>query len=88
MAWIKQHRHTILDSAHKIKVKDSDLIINIYPPQNKGGQRVGISYGIHIIHEPTGLQAIVNTECSQTRNKKVAQSMIEWGLTEIGWKDD
>ncbi len=68
-------------------MKDSDLTINPYPPRNQGGQRVGISYGIHIIHEPTGLQAIVNTERSQLKNKKVAQSMIEWGLTEIGWKD-
>jgi protein subunit release factor A len=49
---------------------------------------VGISYGIQVIHNPTGLQAIVNTERSQLKNKKVAESMIEWGLTEIGWKDD
>ena len=70
-------------------MKDSDLTINPYPPRNKGGQHVGIiPCGIHITHEPTGLQVIVNTERSQLKNKKVAQSMIEWGLTEIGWKDD
>lgn len=68
-------------------MKDSDLTINIYPPQNKGGQHVGISYGTQAIHEPTGLQAIVNTERSQMKNRNIAKSMIEWGLTEIGWKD-
>lgn len=70
-------------------MKDSDLTINTYPPRNQGGQHVGIiPCGIHITHNPTGLQAIVNTERSQLKNKKVAESMIEWGLTEIGWKDD
>jgi protein subunit release factor A len=69
-------------------MKDSDLIINFYPPRNKGGQYVGISYGIQVIHNPTGLQAIVNTERSQPKNRNVAKSMIEWGLNEIGWKDD
>jgi len=69
-------------------MKDSDLTINPYPPRNQGGQHVGIiSYGIQVIHEPTGLQAIVNTERSQLKNRNVAKSMIEWGLTEIGWKD-
>lgn len=69
-------------------MKDSDLTINPYPPRNQGGQHVGISYGIQVIHNPTGLQVIVNTERSQLKNKKVAESMIEWGLIEIGWKDE
>jgi protein subunit release factor A len=68
-------------------MKDSDLTINTYPPRNKGGQYVGIPLGIHLTHEPTGIQVIVSTERSQSKNKKIAQSMIEWGLTEIGWKD-
>ncbi len=69
-------------------MKDSDLTINTYPPRNQGGQHVGIiPCGIHMTHNPTGLQVIVNTERSQLKNRNVAKSMIEWGLTEIGWKD-
>jgi len=69
-------------------VKDSDLTINTYPPRNKGGQHVGkLETGVHLTHNPTGIQVIVCTERSQLKNKRIAQSMIEWGLVEIGWKE-
>ena len=69
-------------------MKDSDLIIELYPPRKIGGQHVGLGpTGVKITHIPPNLQVIVVCERSQTKNKKVALSMIEWGLTEIGWKD-
>lgn len=69
-------------------MKYSDLTIELYPPRQIGGQHVGVGpVGVKITHNPTNLQVIVDYERSQTKNGKVAMSMIEWGLTEIGWKD-
>lgn len=69
-------------------MKDADLTIEPYPPRNIGGQHVGLgSTGVKVTHTPTNLQVMVNLERSQSKNKRVALSMIEWGLIEIGWKD-
>lgn len=52
-----------------------------------GGQQVGMtSCAVKVTHIPTGIYAAVETERSQHRNRRIAQSMVEWGLIEIGYK--
>jgi protein subunit release factor A len=57
-----------------------DLQIETWPP-NRGGQQAGISTGVKVTHEPSGLVAICATERSQHRNKQIAMDMILGGLT-------
>lgn len=69
-------------------MKLEDLKIEAIDPQPKGGQHVGMPIvAIRATHIPTKLSATCETERSQSRNKNVAISMIEWGLSEIGWRD-
>ncbi len=70
-------------------MKDEDLKIKAYPERRSGGQTVGVMItGIRITHLPTGLVACCACERSQVKNRKVALSMLEWGLLEVGWKDE
>lgn len=71
-------------------MKSEHLIIESYPLRpNKGGQTVGIvNPGISVAHIPTGLVASCCAERSQSRNKRVAMAMIEYGLAELQWRDE
>lgn len=60
--------------------------VEAYNPNPYGGQHVGVSSGVKITHEETGIFAVVNTERSQHRNRKIAQAMVEYGLAEMNWK--
>lgn len=54
----------------------------------KGGQHVGIpNPGVKVTHIPTGISATCDCQRSQMQNRNVALSMIEWGLSEIGYKE-
>lgn len=60
----------------------ADLQIEPWPPQNVGGQQVGLTMmGVKITHLPTGLVAICGTERSQHRNRDIALDMLLGGLT-------
>lgn len=64
------------------------LKIEACPIHRPGGQGVGeCSPAISVEHIPTGLIAVSKKERSQTKNKNLCLSMLEWGLAEIGWKD-
>jgi peptide chain release factor 1 len=55
----------------------------------RGGQQVGNLYrGVSVMHKPTGLRAQCDTERSQQRNLQICLAMIEYGLAEIGWKEE
>lgn len=70
-------------------MKAEHLEIETMPYRPKGGQQCGlIPQGVMITHLPTGISASCGTERSQMKNKTVAISMIEYGLAEIGWKDE
>lgn len=70
-------------------MKPDSLRIEAINPTPKGGQHVGVPhYVIKVTHIPTGLSASCGTERSQMRNKDVAISMLEWGLSEIGITPD
>ena len=62
-------------------IESDDLIIETYPPRNKGGQHVGVEYGVKITHQPTGLIAICNSGRSQFTNREIAMHMIESAIT-------
>lgn len=63
-------------------IDPADLTIEVWPPDQKGGQHVGRSpNGIKLTHEPSGLVAIAINGGSQHRNRAVALAMIEGGLT-------
>ncbi len=69
-------------------MNEADLKIEAGYPHSSGGQCVGIvSTTVKITHVPTGLSASCGTERSQMKNKNIALSMIEWGLAEIGWRE-
>lgn len=52
-------------------------------PQPRGGQHVGIvRFDVRLTHLPTGITITVGTERSQLKNRKLALSMLEWGLAE------
>lgn len=53
------------------------------------GQRCGIYVPAVIVeHKPTGLIALCGTERSLTKNRDIALAMLEYGLLEIGIKDE
>lgn len=54
-----------------------DLVIRAYPERGRGGQHVGISTGVSILHKPTHCIAIVQTYRSQHKNREIALDMIE-----------
>lgn len=58
--------------------------IESWPTVRPGGQHVGIvSKGVRVTHLPTDTQVIVTCERSQLKNRNLALSMLEWGLTEM-----
>lgn len=70
-----------------MKLDDKDLMIESVQLNPPGGQQVGVSSsGCKITHIPSGIEATSKYERSQHRNKQIALSMIEWGLSEIGYK--
>lgn len=71
-------------------MKDEHLKIEAFNPREKqGGQTVGmVRTGVKVTHIPSGIFAFSEVERSQFKNKKVAMAMVEYGLAEIGWKDE
>lgn len=63
------------------EVHASDLEISIWPPSKVGGQHVGTSNGVKIVHLPTGLEAVSIAERSQHLNRQIAMDMILGGIT-------
>jgi len=52
------------------------------PVRRGGGQHVGTSSKVKVVHIPNGLTA----ECearSQHKSRKICMDMIEWGLSEL-----
>jgi peptide chain release factor 2 len=70
-------------------MKEEHLKIEAFPRRpDKGGQTVGLlDCGIKVTHLPSGLVASCIMERSQLKNKRVAISMIEYGLAEMEWRD-
>lgn len=70
-------------------MKAEDLKIEVIQPPNKGGQHVGIPMGsVKVTHVPTGIYAVCGCERSQSRCKRVAAAMVEYGLAELEWRDE
>lgn len=66
-----------------MKLLEEDLLIEYVKPLRPGGQHVGLpNPEIRVTHLPTGIKIEVGCERSQTQNKKLALSMLEWGLAE------
>ena len=56
--------------------------------KGNGGQHTGQFHGgVNIEHTPTGLKAFCDQGRSQLRNRRIAESMIEYGLAELGWEE-
>jgi protein subunit release factor A len=66
-----------------------DLTIEVYPYRfGKGGQTVGSGpTGVKVTHNPTGIFAMCDGHRSQHKNKQTALAMIEYGLSDLGWKE-
>ena len=66
-----------------------NLIIETLRPPNPGGQHTGMMCcGVKVTHAPTGLSATCAAERSQLKNRDVCFAMLEYGLAEIGVKDE
>lgn len=62
-----------------------NLKIESIDRQLKGGQQCDVMpRGVKITHVPSGLTASCECERSQMKNRDIALSMIEWGLSELG----
>ena len=69
-------------------MNDKYLKVEVHYPHQVGGQQVGDSpIGVWVTHLPTGLKAFCDHERSQLRNKRIAMSMIEWGLAELKFEE-
>ena len=62
-------------------IDPKDLLIEAWPDRGKGGQHVGMQFGIKVTHLPSGLVAFCENERSQHRNMRVAHDMILGGIT-------
>ena len=52
-----------------------------------GGQHAGTpASDVRITHVPTNMMAQCGEHRSQHKNKLVCMEMLEWGLTQCGWK--
>lgn len=65
-----------------------DLDVTVLYPLKTGGQQCGQPNGaIRVEHLPTKLVAICDWYPSQIKNRRVAMTMLEWGLLELGWEE-
>lgn len=65
-------------------MKQEDLEITVVR-QDLAGQSVGLPrQEVVVRHIPTGISARCGFEISNHKNAKVAISMVEWGLVEMG----
>jgi peptide chain release factor 2 len=63
-------------------IPGTDLVVEAWPPRPTGGQHVGGGpSGVKIVHTPSGLTAICDTDRSAHRNRNIAMDMILGGLT-------
>lgn len=67
-------------------IPPDELRVTSYPERPKGGQHVGMDYGVKVEHLPTGLIAIVNVGRSQHKHREMAVHMIESALTHPKWR--
>jgi protein subunit release factor A len=67
-------------------IPPDELRVTSYPERPKGGQHVGMDYGVKVEHLPTGLIAIVNVGRSQHKHREMAVHMIEAALTHPKWR--
>lgn len=59
-----------------------DILVEIWPPRQKGGQQVGAGpNGVKITHLRYGLEAISTEQRSQHQNRAIAAEMIVAALT-------
>lgn len=69
-------------------MRPEDLRVTVELAHKEGGQHAGlIPQRIMVEHIPTGLRASAE-ERSQHRSRAVAMAMIEYGLAEIGYKEN
>lgn len=65
---------------------DALLEVTDITPVIKGGQHVGVPIRhIKVLHKPTGIYAVVASERSAHKNRRIATAMVEYGLAEMGW---
>lgn len=63
--------------------------VEIVGVTNFGVQHCGIiPMKVRVTHIATGLEAVCDVERSQMKNRNICISMIEWGLSEIGFRTE
>lgn len=67
-------------------IPPDELRITSYPERPKGGQHVGVDYGVKVEHIDTGLVACCTSGRSQHTNREIAVHMIEAALTHPKFK--
>jgi hypothetical protein len=64
-------------------INPDDLRIFTWNSRRKGAFSLRDSYGVHVIHLPTGIEAKVESEKSAYKNKVIAISQIEIEMTSL-----
>lgn len=68
-------------------IPDTELKVEAWPPQERGGQHVtDMRCAIKIIHLPSGTEAVVSIGRSQHRNRTIAMDMILSAITHPQFK--
>jgi protein subunit release factor A len=53
-----------------------ELQFQPWPPQTRGGQHVGVSFGVLVIHVRTGIGVVCMNERSMLKNRETAVAML------------
>lgn len=63
-------------------IPPEDLLVELWPPRQRGGQTVGnIHTGVKVTHIPSDTVAVCTSARSQHVNKQIAIEMIESAVT-------
>lgn len=69
-----------------MSLKPENLRFVVDNPPPIGGQHAGLTpRGVTVVHIPTGMRAYCASGRSELWNRRICESMLEYGLLELGW---